>query len=188
MARSKANSQHHSPTRSPARTIPRNPARLFSFRRARLPSTCSKATPIAAINFEPSFKRSRNEKEVQNAKTIQVQTQETPRHRGASAASNWRGHRRLWRARRAKHETLARVVDRAPAARRRSRGHHRLQRDQNASGIAAVVTNIDNHRRRAGRDETANHGRDFDGRTKNERENASESERLRKNLRRRERR
>src|SRR5205807_10459297 len=143
MARSKASSRHRSPTQLHARTPTRNRARSFSFRRAHLPSTCSKATPIAAINSEPSFKRSLNEKEVQNAKTIQVQTQETPRHRGAPAASNWRGHRRLWRTRRAEHETLARVVDRASAARRRSRGHHRLQRDQDAPSVADVVTNID---------------------------------------------
>src|SRR5205085_7303222 len=94
-------------------TPPLNPAKSFSFRRAHLPSTCSKVTPTAAISSAPSFKPCLNEKEVQNAKTAQIQTKETPRHCRAPKAFG-AAHRsdrsRVRRFGRTKHETLARVV------------------------------------------------------------------------------
>src|SRR5258708_12309813 len=114
MARSKPSSPHRWPTRSIARMPLLNPAKWSSFRRAHLPSTCSKVTLTAAINSALSSKPCPNEKEVQNAKAVQTQTQETPRHRCAPAASHDRERGRLRRHRRTADETLATVLDRPP--------------------------------------------------------------------------
>src|ERR1700730_16448791 len=106
-----------------------NPAKLFFFRRAHLPSTCSRVTPTAAINFARSFKPSPNEKEVQNAQHVQIQTKETPCHCRTTTAAPWCGCGRLWRLGRTEHETLAGAADRAAAARCCGGRHHRVQRD-----------------------------------------------------------
>src|SRR5262249_32938293 len=111
-----------------------NPVKLSCFRRAHLPSTCSRVMPTAATNFARSSKPSRNEKEVQNAKAIPVQTQETWRHGYAPADSHRCDHHRLRRTRRTEHETVASAVDRSPASRGGSRRNHRVQRDQNTAG------------------------------------------------------
>src|SRR5437016_13596259 len=107
--------------------------------------------PIAATNFANSCKpcpqllraamRARpclNEKEAQNANNNDkvLQTQKTSRHRRAQTTSDRRGGRRLRRARRTEHETLARALDRVAASCRRGHGNYRVQRAQDASGVA----------------------------------------------------
>ncbi len=59
-----------------------NRAKSSCFRPARLPSTCSKATPIAAINFVRLCTLSPNENET--SRHLQSETQKTPRHRRAA--------------------------------------------------------------------------------------------------------
>src|SRR5438132_3648140 len=102
--------------RSNARTPRPNPARSFFFRPAHLRSTCSKVMPTAATSFARSCKLSLNEKEVQNAKTVQIEAEKTSRHCGAPAAPHDRERGGLRRHCRAKHETFAGLVDRAAAA------------------------------------------------------------------------
>src|SRR6266446_2834341 len=126
-AQSKRSSLPRWPTPLSALTPPPNPAKSSFFRRAHLPSTCLRVTPIAAISSALSSKPSLNEKEVQNAKPAQIQTQKTPRHRRAPAPSHFRERGGLRRYGRAEHEIIARIADRAPAPRRRGRRNHRIQ-------------------------------------------------------------
>src|ERR1700736_6788610 len=172
-----------SPMRSSAPTLPPNPAKSFFFRQAHLPSTCSRVMPTAAINSARSSKPSLNEKEVQNAKAAQIQTEKTPRHRCAPAASNRCDHRRLWRPGRTEHETFACVIDRTAAPRRRGGRHHRVQRDQNASGVASFKAVANYGRNRLGRDKATNASSQSSNRAENEPENTDKSLRFGKNLR-----
>src|SRR5438105_1309684 len=174
--------------RSNVPTPPPNPAKSFFFRRAHLPSTCSKAMPTAAISSALSSKPSPNEKEVQNAKDAEIQAKKTPRHRRAAAAAHWRDCGRVWRFGRTEHETFAGVVDCVTAARCRGGRHHRVQRDQNASGVAAFCAVADQSRNRFGRYQAASAGSQSINPAENRCEDAGKSFRLGKSLRRRERR
>src|SRR6266702_7780360 len=117
MAQSKLSWPHRLPKRLSALMRPPNPAKSSFFRRVHLPSTCLRVTPIAAISSALLSKPSLNEKEVQNAKPAQIQTQKTPRHRRAPAPSHFRERGGLRRYGRAEHDIIARIVDRAPAHR-----------------------------------------------------------------------
>src|SRR5439155_16111808 len=173
---------------SSARTPPLNRAKWFFFRRAHLPSTCSRVMPTAEISFARSSKPSPNEKEVQNAKDAEIQTKKTSRHRRAAAAAHRCDHRRLWRPGRTEHEALAGVADRAPAARRRGGRYHRFQRDQNASGVAAFCAVADHHRNRFGRYQATSANSQPISSPETRSEDADKSIRFGESLRRRERR
>src|SRR5438094_2733824 len=155
MAQSKRSSPPRWSTPLSALTPPPNPAKSSFFRRAHLPSTCSRVTPIAAISFAPSSKPSLNEKEVQNPKAAQIQTKKTPCHRRAAAAAHWCDCGRLRRFSRTKHETFAGAVDCAAAPCGRGGRDHRVQRDQDAAGVAAFRAVANHSRNRFGRYETA---------------------------------
>src|SRR5215467_7453171 len=163
---------------------PLNPARSSSFHREHLHSTCLRVMPTAAINSAPSYKRSLNEKEVQNAETIQIQTaQETPRHRCPPADSTGRGRRRLRRFGRTEHETFARAADRSASSCGRGHGNYCLQRDQDASIITAIFTSTHDDWRRVDRNKTTARTCKSASGSENQSENATQSFRLGKNLR-----
>src|ERR1700726_4381685 len=139
-------------------TPPPNPAKSFFFRRVHLPSTCSRVMPIGEIIFAPSFKPCLNEKEVQNAKDVEIQTKKTSGHRRATTAAHGCDCSRVRRFSRTEHEALARVIDRAAAARRRSGRHHRVQCDQNAPDIVAFCVVANHSWNRFGRYQVATPG------------------------------
>src|SRR5205814_1978973 len=136
----------------------------------------------AATNFAPWSKRSLNEKEVHNAKPVQVQTQKTPRHCGAPASPDWRGDCRLRRSRRAKHEAISGAPNRPSPARRRSCRNYRVQCPQNTPIDASIVTVDQYPCGSAARNKTAS-GRDqFHSAGKDESQIPGESLRFGKNL------
>src|SRR5205823_13766093 len=100
-------SQLHSPTRLSARAVSPVQATLSCSLRAHHRSTCSKVTPIAAINFANWCKRSRNETD-QNPAPFQPEE-----NAGSDGAPGVGGVRRngLRRNSRAKHEVVAGIAD-----------------------------------------------------------------------------
>src|SRR5690242_14725219 len=98
------------------------------FLRVRPLSTCSKVTPIAAINFAVWFTLCRNE----NDQIWRIFFTEEK-----AAGGHATRHRFRCRFRRfigTEHETLAGALNRTVAARRCRRRHHRVQCDQKPAG------------------------------------------------------
>src|SRR5438067_4165528 len=117
--------------RSNGRTRSRNRAMLSSFLPALPLSTCSKVTPIAAINFAAWFTLCPDEND-QVPGNFFAQEKAAGEH-----ATRHRFRCRLRRFVGAKHEALAGALDRALAARRCGCRDHRLQCDQKSAGRAA---------------------------------------------------
>src|SRR5438067_9817254 len=114
------------------RTRPRNRAMLSCFLPALPLSTCSKVTPIAAINFAAWFTLCRDEND-------QVPGNFFAQEKAAGGhATRHRFRCRLRRFVGAEHEALAGALDRAFAGSRCGCRDHRLQRDQKSAGRTAT--------------------------------------------------
>src|SRR4030095_13687797 len=94
---------------------------------APLPSTCSKVTPIAAINSVVSFTLCPNESDPISRNFL------AQKETAGGNSPRQRFRRRVRRFVGTEHEAFASAFDRAAAARRRRGGNHRLQRHQESA-------------------------------------------------------